>query len=100
MIVAKFEQMLLDKGVSPIHLIMGKGRQVKWFVCMQELDGKHGEEYTLQVYDENGRCFINPKRYEEIDFDTHYNICVRDEGRLLVNGMFFYAHPSSDLNFA
>ena len=101
--VATFEKKLLEAGVKPIHLLMGKGRQVQWFVCMDELIGKDQtqKEYTLLVYDKDGRCFITPKRYAEIDLDTSYNILADpDSERIFVNNDTFYNEPLCNLRFS
>ena len=100
--VATFEKKLLDAGVEPIHLIMGKGRNVKWFICKDEVigrDPKEAKEYCLLVYDENGKCFINPKRHTEIDLDKTYNVHACDEERIVVNNDTFYNEPLCDLKF-
>ena len=101
--VATFEKKLLEAGVKPIHLIMGKGRQVQWFVCMDELIGKDQtqKEYTLLVYDKDGRCFITPKRYAEIDLDKSYYILADPDGeRICVNNDTFYNEPLCNLRFS
>ena len=94
--VATFEKMILEKGETPIHLIMARGRQVKWFVCKYK---RSESEFSLLVYDMKGRCYITPKTYTEIDNDTIYNIYYFDEERILVNGVFFYIEPLCNLNF-
>lgn len=101
--VSTFETKLLSEGLEPIYLIMGKGRNVKWFICKNEVIGrvpKEPKEYCLLVYDENGRCFINPKKYTEIDLNVIYNVHACDEERIVVNNDFFYNEPLCDLKFS
>ena len=99
--VDTFEKKLLETGVHPIHLIMGMGGNVKWFVCKDNLVGGEQEtqEFCIIVYDEKGHCFINPKRYTETDLDKSYNIVAIDEERIVVNNVTYYSEPLCDLTF-
>ena len=83
-------------GEQPLHLIMGKGRQVKWFVCKHDCGN---DEFSLSVFDENGFCFISPQRYKEMGDVTSYNIRAYDEDIVLVNNDFFYREPLCDVKF-
>lgn len=98
-----FEKKILERGLQPIHLILDKGKQVKWFVCVDEVIGHPNngvKEYCLVVFDKGGRCFVNPKRFTEINRDTPYYIIGGGENYICVNNDTFESEPLCDLNFS
>lgn len=84
MSIDQLETAILAERLTPIHLYMGKGRHVKWFVC---LDTRPKKEYALIVYDSKGKALVLPDYHEPIDVETSFVIQEYDGG-IKINGYF------------
>ena len=80
MIVKDFESAIIKKGLKPIHLFMQKGRQVKWFLCIETENRK----FSGIVYDSEGKAYSIPAYHKPIENEENVSINVVD-GDVMVN---------------
>lgn len=93
MIVKDFESAIIKKGLKPIHLFMQKGRQVKWFLCIETENRK----FSGIVYDSEGKAYAIPAYHKPIENEENVSINVVD-GDVMVNCVSTVRVPFYDIN--
>ena len=68
--IKDLEPFVKSLNMEPKHLIMGKGRQVKWLVCKQA--NKYGQIRAV-IYDGEGKAFTSI--YINFDFNVADKEC-------------------------
>lgn len=65
--IKELEPWVIMKGLKPKHIILSKGSNVKWMVCIREVDD---EKSQIIIYDADGKAYASIERtFEEIFFD-------------------------------
>lgn len=78
MITEEFENKILEKGLTPIHLFL-KGKNVKWFVCLDERQDKK----DVIIFDRYGKAY----EVANENFDLAHEINITQiEGEIIVDG--------------
>lgn len=93
--VEQFEKAILERGLTPIHLILKPREGVKWFACR---DTREGAMYALVVYDSKGKALVLPDDQDRETDDDELQIEVVNGG-VRINGVVPYRDYSLDLSF-